>query len=350
MLKCGKCGHQNLPTYESCSACGTPLAGGAAAGPVGGGDEYARLMVARAQAQARNRKVVALAGAAALVLGGFVWYRDYQQKQARQEKLDFFERWAELEKRETGSFFNCAMASEIDMNLVSNAQQIQMKIESAFATQQKTFSDYLLTDCVPKIERARQAFGGLRDTPAEFGEPLGKYTATLPKLQAGIEEYADKIKNRKEVRDVDQLVQELGNAWHSSDAATPEAIAFEKFMHCAIPGLAKMKDAQQMLEYLADACYKRDPVAFMDKVRKDCGPLLANVDTRAKPSATWGLSQKRFYEQEARQLQAWDSCARRSRKGKKVDDLSTFLLAVGEYMEARAGVVKTARDIRGDGR
>jgi hypothetical protein len=355
MLKCPRCGHQNLPNYESCSACGTALAAGAGGGgggaaPVGGGDEYARLMASRAAAQARTRKIGAVVAVVALGLGGFVWYRDYQQKKVRQEKLDFFERWAELEKRETGSFFNCAMASEIDMNLVQNASQIQMKIEGAYATQQKTFSDYLLTDCVPKIERARQAFGALKDTPAEYGPALDKYRDVLPKLQAGIEEYAEKIKNRKEVKDTDQLIQEHGGAWHSSTAPSPEGIAYEKFMHCAVPGLAKMKDAQEMLEFLADTCFKKDPVAFMDRARKECGPILTNVDPKAKPSGTWALSMKRFYEEEARQLRAWEDCGRKSRKGKKAEDLATFLLAVGDYMQARTDVVKTARAIKDEAR
>jgi hypothetical protein len=117
-------------------------------------------------------------------------------------------------------------------------------------------------------------------------------------------------------------------------------------MHCAVPGLAKMKDAQQMLEYLADACYKKDPVPFMDRVRKDCGPLLSNADARAAPSKTWKLSQQRFYEQDARQLQAWEGCGKRSRKGKKTEDLAGFLLTVGEYMEVRVAVVKAARAIK----
>jgi hypothetical protein len=84
----------------------------------------------------------------------------------------------------------------------------------------------------------------------------------------------------------------------------------------------------------------------MDRVRKECGPILANVDPKAKPSATWKLSGQKFFEQDARQLQAWESCGRKSRKGKKAEDLATFLVALGDYMEARTGVVKVARAIK----
>ena len=66
--------------------------------------------------------------------------------------------------------------------------------------------------------------------------------ASLPKMQAGIESYAEKLKSRGAVKDVDQSIQEVGGAF--STDVTPESVAFEKFLVCAIPGLDKMKDVQ----------------------------------------------------------------------------------------------------------
>jgi hypothetical protein len=79
-------------------------------------------------------------------------------------------------------------------------------------------------------------------------------------------------------------------------------------------------------------------------VRKTCGPLLQSPQG-STPSKTWKQSQK-LLEPDARQLQAWESCGKKSRKGKKVEDLATFLQGVGGYMEARSGVVKTAHEIK----
>jgi hypothetical protein len=275
----------------------------------------------------------------------YFWWTGRKTSGAMQEKLNFFERWAELEKRETGAFFNCVMASEVDMNLFNTADQVQQRVESAYFTQQKTFSDHLTTECVPKIERARSAFASLKETPAEFAPPLAKYQDVLPQLQNGIEEYAEKIKGRQGVKDVDQLIQEMGGAWHQGGKPTPEAVAYEKFLQCGIPGLGKLKDTQALLMFMKEACFDKDPVAFMDRVRKDCGPLLSSPQGSA-PSKTWKVTQK-FMEEDARELRAWESCGKRSRKGKKVEDLATFLKSVGDYMEARTGVVKVARDIRG---
>ena len=165
----------------------------------------------------------------------------------------------------------------------------------------------------------------------------------MPELQKGVEVYADRIKNRGVTKSLDQLIQEAGGAWHAEMSPTAQTIAFEKFLHCAVPGLAGMKDTQQMLEYLADACYKKDPVKFMDRVRADCGPLLESPEAKATPAKTYKLTQKKFYEEDARQLQAWESCGRRANKGKKVDDLGEFLTALGNYMKARFEVKKAAQ-------
>ena len=354
MVSCPKCGHQNLPSAQACSQCSTTLP---AAVPVGGPggpgidsvEEYARQMAAREALRRRNRMIV---GAIALVVIGFVIFKQMQdrsRKAAAQGKLNFAEQFVELEKRETGAFWNCVMASEVDIGMFQKGEQFQQRIESAYFTQQKTYADYLDTECIPKIERARQAFGGLRDAPDELVGPLDKYREALPKLQSGLEDYAEKIKARGTTKDTDQLIQELGTTWHTTPDLTAETAAYEKFLYCAIPGLAKMKDTQEVLEYMSDQCFKKDPVAFMDRVRKDCGAMLvvADKDAKVDPKSvpTWKISRKQFVEDDMRQLQAWESCGKKSRKGKKKEDLEQFLTAVNDYMAARSGVANAARMI-----
>jgi hypothetical protein len=356
MIPCPKCGHENLPSYSTCSRCMGPLGGSgplpAASGPgLGGGaaaaaqQDYQRLLAERAQTTRRNRMISFGVALAALAFFGYRWVQGSRVRGEAQAKLDYASRWVDLEKGETGMFWNCVMASEVDVGLFSSAGQIQQRLEAAYATQQKTFSEHLLTECIPKMERARQAFAGMDTPPEELRVPLESYKASLPELQKGVELYAERIRSRGTTKDVDQLIQEFGDAWHSELRPTEQTVAFEKFIHCAVPGLDKMKDAQEMLEYLADVCFKKDPVSFMDRVRKDCGPLLSSPDSMATPSKTYKASHKRFYEDERRQLSAWDSCGRRARKGKKVDDLGEFLVAVGEYMTARSSFVEAARGV-----
>ena len=357
MVSCAKCGHQNLPSSSTCSKCGAPLP--APVAPVGppvidSVDEYARLMAVREAARKRNRMIIVSIVAVVVIALGYLQVKERNRKAAAQQKLDYAAQFVELEKRETGAFWNCVMASEVDVGMFQKAEQFQQRIESAYFTQQKTFSDYLTTECVPKIERARQAFGGLRDAPTELAGPIGKYTESLPKLQSGLEDYAEKIKARGTTKDTDQLIQELGTAWHTTPDITAETAAFEKFLYCAIPDLAKKKDAQEVLEFMSDACFKKDPVAFMDRIRKDCGPLLVVADKDAKVDAksvpTWKQSHKQFLEDEMRQLQAWESCGKKSRKGKKKEDLENFLNAVNDYMTSRSAVASAARGIAESGK
>ena len=179
--------------------------------------------------------------------------------------------------------------------------------------------------------------------PEALRPPLEKYSAAMPKMLEGLESYAEKLKSRGAVKDVDGSIQEVGAAFTTDP--TVESVAFEKFMVCAIPDLDKKKDIQGVLEFLAETC-KKDPVAFMTKVRADCGNLVQGVDKDAKPapSKTFKANVKKFWEEQQRQLQAWEWCGKKSRKGKKVLDLEAFLTAASDYIEARGEVVKTARE------
>ena len=307
-------------------------------------DEFQKMMAARAAAQKRSRMIT---GALAVVVlgGGGTWVMLEKKKTAAaQVVLESAGRFAEKDKAEMGAFWNCVTSSEVDVGMFQSADQIQQRVESAYFTQQKTFSEHLTSECVPKIERARAAMASAAsELSPEMKEPADKYIGSLPKLQSGIELYAEKIKGRGAVKDVDGTIQEVGTAFTAD--VTAESVAFEKFLMCAIPELDKKKDIQGVLEFLATTC-KADAVKFMTRVREQCGPIVQNLDKNAKPapSKTFKANVKKFVEEDQRQLQAWEYCAKRSRKGKKVLDLEEFLTASGDYIEARSEVVKVARD------
>ena len=70
--------------------------------------------------------------------------------------------------------------------------------------------------------------------------------ATLPQMQSGLESYAEKVKARGAVKDVDGAIQEVGGAFTADPTA--ESVAFEKFLVCAVPDLDKKKDIQACSE------------------------------------------------------------------------------------------------------
>jgi hypothetical protein len=354
MITCLKCKQSNVDGSSVCSRCGSrfpvapsglSISSGLVAGSAGGGiEEYQRLMAERAAKQKRNRAIFMVVALAVVGGVGTVMWMNNKKAKAAQEILEQGGRFAERDKTETGGFWNCITSSEIDVGNFKGVDEIQMRIETAYFTQQKTFSDHLTTECVPKIERARTAMGSLAsDFPPEMKEALDKYLATLPKLQAGIETYAEKVKGRGMSKDVDGSIQEVGTAF--SPEPTAESVAFEKFLVCAIPDLDQKKDVQGVLEFLAATC-KTDAVKFMTRVRGQCGPLVQNInkDAKAVPSKTFKANAKKFYEEDQRQLQAWEYCGKRSRKGKKAQDLEAFLTAAGEHIEARADVAQATRE------
>ena len=161
---------------------------------------------------------------------------------------------------------------------------------------------------------------------------------------SGLETYAEKLKSRGAVKDVDGAIQEVGGGFTADPCAQVEA--FEKFLVCAVPDLDKKKDIQALLESLADTC-KKDAVTFMTKVRTDCGPLVTGVDKDAKPARRTSRSRpsqkvrRRGQHPAAAGLGVLRQAVAQGEEGARFGD---FLLASSDYMEARSELAKTARE------
>lgn len=309
-------------------------------------------MAVLAAKRKRNRMIIIGAVAAGVIVAVVMLMQDRKRKEIANQKLQYAARIFDLEQTETGAFWNCVMGGrKVDIGAFPDGEKIRQSIESAYFAQQKGFADYLTNDCVPKMERARQAYGGLRETPPELSSALDKYRDTLPKLQAGVEDYAERIRTRATTKDTDQLIQEMGNMWHSYFDISAETAAYEQFLYCAVPDLKKMEDTQELVTFLYNECSKKDPVAFMERIRTECGPLLVVTDKEAKVNPksvpNWKTTHKKFTEEgDARELSAWEFCGKKSRKGKKRDEIEQFMFAVNEYMSARWGLKQAAEEIR----
>ena len=143
-----------------------------------------------------------------------MWSKAAGKKKAAQAILDAGGKLAMADKADMGQFWSCVFGTDTDVGMFQSGDQIQQRIESAYFTQQKTYSEHLTTDCVPKIEGARSSIAGIeKDMLPALKPPYDKYVASLPKMQAGIESYAEKLKSRGSVKDVDQSIQEVGGAF-----------------------------------------------------------------------------------------------------------------------------------------
>lgn len=338
MLVCPTCGRQNPPTFSVCAACGAQLPGGAP-------DDMARMMAEKDASRRRSRMIyIGAAVVAAGVLAAFA-VRDRMHKGAIAEKLSWVEAWVAKDTQEVGGLWNCITQSNTPMEAFSNANQVQAKVEAAAMVQPKTFSEHVRVECVPNGERAVAAFAAMPDPPAELASAFTAYKSALPALTSGIAAYADRLDQRLAGADLETRIQSTGSAWHDSESPNAESIAFERFLQCAVPGIAQLKDVQALLQALATECYKKDAAAFWQNVEAKCGALVTNVDPLAKPSSTYKASMKKFYESDQRMMTAWADCARRGKKGGREGDLSPFLQAFGAYMEARSQVARAAKKI-----
>ena len=338
MLVCPTCGRQNPASFTVCAACGANLPGGAP-------DEAARMLAQQDAARRRSRMIyMGAAVVAAGVLAAFA-IRDRIHKSAVADKLAWVEAWVAKDSQEVGGLWNCITQSNTPMEAFSNANQVQAKVEAAAVVQPKTYAQHLRVECVPNGERAVAAFAAMPDPPAELAQAFVAYKNALPALTAGITAYADRLELRLSGGDLETRIQAAGGAWHDSESPNPESIAFERFLQCAVPGIGQLKDAQALLQTLANECYKKDASAFWQTVQSKCGALLTNVDPLAKPSATYKASMKKFYESEQRMMNAWADCARKGKKGGGDGDLGQFLQAFGAYMEARTQVARAAKSL-----
>jgi len=124
----------------TCSRCGAPLpAAVAPAGPpvIDSVDEYARQVAAREAIRKRNKMIVAAIAAVVVIALAYLQVKERNRKAAAQQKLDYAAQFVELEKRETGAFWNCVMASEVDVGMFQKAEQFQQRIESAYFTSKR---------------------------------------------------------------------------------------------------------------------------------------------------------------------------------------------------------------------
>jgi len=76
--------------------------------------------------------------------------------------------------------------TDTDVGMFQNADQIQMKVESAYFTQQKTYSEHLTTECVPKLEGARGSLSGMaNEMPEQLRPPLESTSPRCPRCRRG---------------------------------------------------------------------------------------------------------------------------------------------------------------------
>jgi hypothetical protein len=280
-------------------------------------------------------------GVVAAGLIGFFAFRSVRSHNLLKEHAAFLEEFQNVEKQNMGAFWTCVLGSNADPGSFSDNLALGGRIEGQFAADPLEYPDKLVNDCVPKLQDASAVAGRLHG-PDGYDDALAAFNKSLPELDKGIREWAEHAKTRGAQRDAEKKITTAGNAFHSvAGDAPPEAVAYDRFLRCAFPNLDRFADGQALVENMFNSC--KDP-AFVDKVLGTCSKAAGAKGEKA--DGRFKSSLKKFGEDD-RDMQAWDDCFRKARKGAKQDDLAAFgkawvdyLQAGGKVREVGAGVLK----------
>jgi hypothetical protein len=247
---------------------------------------------------------------------------------------------------QTKPFWSCLLTRDVALDALQNGQQIRRLVEQAYGGEKAQFPDHLLADCVPAMARARQQAAALPAPPPALRDPLATYLASLANIEAALRLYGERLKSRESVKKVDEEMAAQAKAWHEAPRPTPETIAYDRFLHCAVPELDALASGQALYDHLARRCFEQNPLPFIERVRRECGPLLREREQRA--TGTYRTTQKRLRDAEGREAQSWESCTDLARAQRRMQDADELVAAAEHYLEARramkgGGVRTTAR-------
>ena len=220
-------------------------------------------------------------------------------------------RWAQ--------FWSCVFGSDTDVGMFQSGDQIQQRIESAYFTQQATYSEHLTTECVPKLEGARS-----RDARASRRTCCRALKPPLRQVRGGAAQDAG---GARELRGEAEVAR-LGQGRRSEHSGGRRRVQRRRDAGVGgvreVPGVrrsptsTRRRTSRRCSSSSPRTC-KKDPVPFMTRVRTECGALVQKrrqgraSRRRRRPSRR---TSKKFFEEDQRQLRASSDCGRWSRKGK----------------------------------
>jgi hypothetical protein len=267
-----------------------------------------------------GRRLMLVTGVLALGVGAWAWRAQAQRSALR--------RWAALDAGEVGAFWNCLFARPMDAGDLANGQQARRLAETAYAGEKQAFPHRLVRECLPRLERARRSLDQLGPaTPA-----LTRYRQSLLAVHAATRLYGQRLAGRPATRELDETIVDAARDWYG-DPARPRAVAYERFLDCAVPDLDDLDDDPALYRHLAARCFAADPLPYMNRVRRACAPLL-QLPAQA-PSPSYARTRRRFHGADAVQISSWDSCSDIARAEERLGDGAELVRATDAYLETR---------------
>jgi hypothetical protein len=219
--------------------------------------------------------------------------------------------------------WQCLFTKEVEVAQLNNGQQVRRLLESAHDELKDDYPRHLVSDCLPRLAQARAALPPTADP---------RYAGALASLETAVRLYAERLARMPPIEELDEDIVSHAHSWYSDDGGRARHAGYERLLGCAVPELQTLADDRAVYEYLADRCFKHDPVPFMKDVRARCGPLLRNET----PSSTLATSRRKFHGTESLQIQSWESCSDIAREQQRMADATELVAAADAYLAARA--------------
>ncbi len=285
-----------------------------------------------------------------VILAGLVFMgvRAAQNRKKVQAHIAFMKSYQEFEESQVGGFWKCLFGKDGDGRRFNSPEGLNATLEGKLYGDPKTFPDKVTGECMPKALKAAKSVKDL-NPPAEYEEPLDKYGKSLAALANTLQVWAEGAPKRVETQEREQKIRTAGDTWSTTanlNKADPLAWQYDKFLHCAVPGIDKMKDCQALREFLASKCihnkskgWDLDP-QFLNKLRDTCIPEAQEAPP--KTPATFKATFNKFASEYDLLSQAWGSCFRGMKKESKKDDLAQFDQAWADWINGSSAVRETA--------
>lgn len=286
---------------------------------------------------------VYLAIAIAILAGlAFMGFRSYQNRQKLKKHIGFMETFQDFEKDKVGAFWKCLFGKEGDGRRFNSPEALNMQIETALYSDPKTFPEKVNNECVPKLLKASKGVTEVDPLP-EYQAAVDTYAKTLAGLANTLQVWAEGAPKRVETKLREQKVAKAGSAWSTTanpNKADSEAWQYDKFLHCAVPEIDKLKDSQALLEFLATKCVQRKgqdvDTAYLAKLRDTCIPEAQEAPAKQPP--TFKGTFNKYGADYERMEPAFNSCFRKMNKDAKKDDLVQFDQAWVDWINGSSGV------------
>jgi hypothetical protein len=243
-------------------------------------------------------------------------------------------------KRGANDFLRCLAEDEPGLDLWRKKDDF---LRIIITKHYRGMADRMRYQCLPALAKFGSSLKTDRDPPDPLVTALNRYKDVLKRVEERADRFVQKSVVRAEDEQAFHAIARAAIEW--AEAPVPAQPApFERFFVCAVPGLPTMKeDGKELYQFFSHTCFHGDPVGFMTRIRRDCGPALRGAAVSPANGASDPLSARRFHGNPGFMRLLWEACAKEAYKvWISNDDGDDVLKSLSDLRDAGSQLVVAA--------